>query len=890
MNVRLFIDGMEAELSDNTEIAITRQASTIFNLDKRQLDFSNRVVLPATVPNISLMGMLGVNGNGSTRPYKYAPARLEVNGITYADNLVAIVDQIGDNGYEIRLIGNPFDAFQQMKAAQLRDVVDDFFNGGVNNLIPESWILFQSVSPLAGYTFPLIQQSRPFPGFPKTRLYIDLTYPAFWTEALLGNILNKYFTDVQSGIDSDLISNDLTFAADTQTTAWKEWELVKVEKTDDVVFFFTPLLSSIWFGYYFYAEIDNKNNLVDEVQSGLDPDGFKFDDDGLTVFKVPSYRKYTLKISSQFDIGNISASQRYRLEVYSKPRANALIDPTSDTLVAASDWYTSNGTYTIQNEIDIVLRANRDLYFLYKTENATTQVNLTIRDFKFDLIPLEQAFMYDATFNSKLLLPDCTQFDYFIDQVKRFGLIFQTKYDGSIRIECFKDVFAGRFGAVDWSNKLVRVTKTGYEMGAYGKTSYLQYKGDREGLLFGNYNGWGFWTADNDRYENEKVVVESKGKALTQAFEWLQPPFENALRVGGFDTPDSGVSQMLTAEKDLIYGRLNQNDEFAQDYDLYVLNEGAFTGDTGEVLRPQDFACNVSLAEMASFVGEFYGNLIDSIERPVVREIEVYLSEVDFYNLDFFKLVYLEQFQKFHYLLSVENYIPGKVVKASLLEVKGQLSVTKTCVYSVEGIYLTTGFTICFQDEYVWNLETGSPTNMFVGNIDGFSFIIPILEIGTYNEDEITYTVTAQNIIDWANGANFGENIFVITEGNCLIVLASFESGVLSYPFISWGNNGSSVATEDMYTITAWYGVGNIIQLRPTEEFPDQLSYSYDSQDAPLPFTFQVLINDTWTDVTDEVINGTWTRTSTDSITQWRIIDAEENVIDSGNVTAVCNF
>lgn len=51
-------------------------------------------------------------------------------------------------------------------------------------------------------------------------------------------------------------------------------------------------------------------------------------------------------------------------------------------------------------------------------------------------------------------------------------------------------------------------------------------------------------------------------------------------------------------------------------------------------------------------------------------------------------------------------------------------------------------------------------------------------------------------------------------------------------------------------------------------------------------YQFQVNINGTWTDVTDEVVDGTWTRNnSCDVITLWRIIDAEENVISTGQVT-----
>lgn len=52
-------------------------------------------------------------------------------------------------------------------------------------------------------------------------------------------------------------------------------------------------------------------------------------------------------------------------------------------------------------------------------------------------------------------------------------------------------------------------------------------------------------------------------------------------------------------------------------------------------------------------------------------------------------------------------------------------------------------------------------------------------------------------------------------------------------------------------------------------------------------FAFEVLINDVWTDVTDEVIDGVWeSLNDCRIITDWRIIDAEQNVVATGEVTA----
>lgn len=209
------------------------------------------------------------------------------------------------------------------------------------------------------------------------------------------------------------------------------------------------------------------------------------------------------------------------------------------------------------------------------------------------------------------------------------------------------------------------------------------------------------------------------------------------------------------------------------------------------------------------------------------------------------------------------------------------------CDYSVDDVRLQAGLIVCFQDEYVWDLETGSPTDISFEGEGSYDFIIPIQEIGTLSEDETTYTVTAQNIIDWANGYDFGEVIQVIAEGNCLTILL-LETGSLVFVQINWQDNTSNVPTEDLYTVTDYAGGSTITQIYPTPEFPNQLTYNTSS--AQQPYALQVLINDVWTDVTDEVTNGTWQRINVcdDVITQWRVIDSEDNVINSGDVTATC--
>lgn len=137
----------------------------------------------------------------------------------------------------------------------------------------------------------------------------------------------------------------------------------------------------------------------------------------------------------------------------------------------------------------------------------------------------------------------------------------------------------------------------------------------------------------------------------------------------------------------------------------------------------------------------------------------------------------------------------------------------------------------------------------------------------------------------------------------CDAIEASFDSlgGLYSYQ-----RNGNSFKV--CYTGIEAYSVSTIgLEGAYNVEF-DPFSYSINSQvvilsnqeyfnllisfEQNIPDnTFQVLINSEWTGVTDEVIDGVWTRENVcdgTTITDWRIIDAEDNVIDSGNVTANC--
>lgn len=663
--IRLFIDGMEAELPANVELAVTKQVATVFNISERQTDFTNRFILPRSPKNINLMQQLGINGNGSDRPYKFASARLEYNTIVYADSLVALVDVTSSTGYEVRLYGNPRDFSEQMKSKQLRDVVDLFPVTEINYNAANFAALQAS---LGGITFPLISQLRPFPNKDNRFLWIDLAYPAFFTKDLIEKMLLQYFSSYTSlAMSTNTYQQEGTLAMSTTNQAWQDFERIQFEKEEVEFFNLGPLpLSTIMFGWYFDPIKDSKGQLLDITQAN-DPDGYKYEVDGLTIYRVPAARQIKITYRLEFEFADLTSNPKYKIQLRKKDSATADISIT-DTVLAETDFYETPGTFIVDGEISVNVKNGEDLYWVVYGELLTNDYSFTVRDFTCTFQPLRQGIFQDAKFEPKYLLPNMTEWEYFQDLVKRFGLVFQTQGD-TLRIESFKDIFDGAFGIEDWTGKIVKELSETYEFGDYFKRSIFKYSGDLIPKTDPAFNGWDDLTLDNDRYKEEGNLIESNGIGFSSENK-MQGAQPNVAAVGGFEVVDSD-KVYLENVNNLAYCYLLQNQDFNFYFLLNLKFGTTFSAYTGVDLEPpSDFQCLPIRINWEDRISKYYGDLLTSIERPIVKNLEIYLTELEFYALDFFKIKYFSQYQAYFYLLKAENYIPGKPLKCQLLKIQ----------------------------------------------------------------------------------------------------------------------------------------------------------------------------------------------------------------------------
>lgn len=220
------------------------------------------------------------------------------------------------------------------------------------------------------------------------------------------------------------------------------------------------------------------------------------------------------------------------------------------------------------------------------------------------------------------------------------------------------------------------------------------------------------------------------------------------------------------------------------------------------------------------------------------------------------------------------------------------LQVGGCCDYSVENIQLQTG--VCITIPELINVEDwADTTEFFIGFLFGGGVVwgvnisepfstITSTEIITLLEDQ--YGEEQQAVLNYEINGN---TICVFPNQDYIGVCFLAEAGFLNSLKVASNAITDIILCED-FLISGYY--------RQIEELCES---SIENTCVPNDhaqnglflgnFTFQVNINGEWSDQTANVVNGTWeSLNDCRTITEWRIIDAEDNVIATGEVTANC--
>lgn len=674
--MRLIIDNIEIELNAKTQIALTRQSANLDQLGTRQTSFSNRFTIPLTQRNLETFQYLGTNGNQSQSPYQKILARLETDsGIVIAKDLMLRISSRNTNGIEISLLGTEYDFNQVMKELKFRELMDLIQGGGIHSYDED--FFKDSQNDNSGVVYPLITQLFPYyfnNGATGTNgLFLDLCYPAVFTKNLFITLLEKYFPYYTSNaLMHPRFLQDVVFAAYTQSDYWKEFERSTMS-LDDGYFSIWGSPSNPDHTWYFYDEW----NIYKNDKGWLTHQYFLATPH--TVYRANANRKVNIKVKYTITVTDFEAgSDSYlALQIRMKPDSNSP-DP-ADTILAEHPFCYGQGMtnaadqYSGEGQLEVNLRRGQQLYLsVGVTGSFVAPARGTIDILDVEITPSAQQLYGDDNVHTKYLLPDWTEHEFFSDILRRFGLVYEIQNDGSIRLESFKDIFAGAFGFDDWTQKTVGKDSDAFTSTTMGKRSYFQYSGDRSPALDDgtpnmtlDWSGWWMEEMGNFFYDDEKTVVESKAIGRPCYNVPIQNTGFAMDIVGSENSEEGGLFLTLGSLENMVYASVFQDDDF----DSYTLKRRQNILDNLGTLLPANKR-NVAKWSDWKTLTEFYGDVLTSLDKPIVKTINVFLSEEEYYNLDIFKPKYFEQYQAYFYLLKIENYIAGNAAKATFLQIK----------------------------------------------------------------------------------------------------------------------------------------------------------------------------------------------------------------------------
>ena len=294
------------------------------------------------------------------------------------------------------------------------------------------------------------------------------------------------------------------------------------------------------------------------------------------------------------------------------------------------------------------------------------------------------------------ILPDIKQIDFINDIIQRYGLVFQ--YDKSrkkhLKFAYLKDILRKKKGTEDWTEKFVRLESEDYIIDSqYCQNNYMKYKYAENYVninkdlikrkkLEHDYDGNieipnevlnfrnNLWTSP---YTIGKYVGAISLQAIqtfrnTDRFTVLGEPFltgklellhlENRLSIPIYEKTALQSYKFAKTNPHICYAGYDENE-----YNTTI----CYGNKIGEGFRYVTFLYRKRL-NYQHFIDHYYSEFTEVLRRSKKVTMWMKLDVVDVWNLDFFKLKYINQRGRFFYLNKVLNFNGTGFTKCEFLE------------------------------------------------------------------------------------------------------------------------------------------------------------------------------------------------------------------------------
>jgi len=751
----LIINGILADLTDETTVALSKQINLFGDLTNRRADFTSRFTLPKTATNVGIMSRLNLVGNQSTAPYLSATAYLSANGIPICtDGRILATETQGRKQYECVILAGNDSIFKLLEGKYLKDLdtsaVDftydhAFYTSLIGSFTP-SYFDFGAIQ------VPVIDSGQGLNPSGATTYPVDIGLePEYQIPCLLvPYLLRKIFDEagiVSAYDDSDFFAEDenfLSMGLMLMPPKNEEFQDFTATARDADEYEYTQAVGISEYIPFNGIVTDELGTLSIDVAPA--PDHIKFTAPFSGYFNFKPFLLIEVENSATYDITH---KLGYSLN------GGAVVNYWEIDIPGSYTDY----QYGLQTPITLLLAVGDTIEFLYSTTilfgvgNYTItflENNSSLKNAELIITPVALTTYFEQNITTSDALPKILQSDFVKMILQTFNLVSQYKPDGTPYFVCLRDVLNGVFGVEDWTEKLIEEKSEKYTIGSYfGLRNDFKYMYTDSDDIFANHRTF----LDNENYADEKTVISSActaSKLEGENYEYLlaTEEFETAptIKIPYYEAGDSSDFELTNLDEVRLV--------FLKPILLYDratgLEEGQFT--------------KGSFVEYywETLFDQYYREIFTIANRPTVKALTLYLSPVDIYQLDHFKLKYFEQYASFFYLQKVNNFIAGKGVGCEFIQVPPP-EADPIVVSLVEGYGVTVLKGIRFYvdedvlaDSYVITLYDslsvmyGSPTTY--GNNYRFFKLVLVTDVYTYEILKTTLngaTMVATGTVDY---------------------------------------------------------------------------------------------------------------------------------------------
>ena len=657
MSLLLYINGQLADLEPGQVIAQTRQVNDLNSLDNRQASYTNKFSLPKTATNVKIMQFLTLPGNSSNIPYRENSCSLYSHtGECFVYNGRAVITD-GGNAYECVVYDGIIDLYKAIENKTMADLdLSELSHDKEIQTIVNTWVISNTLP----YKYIVADYNGDTTATAANMLNIDYLIPSARVSYLWQRIFDTHGVTWSGSVFNTQNFKNLwlTFpksanAAETQT---------EVFLSND--YLFLPLLPFYNYNSVFLDYSTAQTNLLANT--------------GNRHLKVTEQGYYNIQISGNFKVTN-------DVILYYAKNAEAFnLTPQIPAPVLLKDLLHNNQDFTVT--LNLYLNDGDSICFFLKKWGNPFSFN-DDNQLEVKLSKVNTAVDFAGAFKSFSIT------DFLKEIVHRFGLtIFKDKYSNHYEFLTLQEVLQTAQHA-DWSGKFSKKLAENYLYGSYAQRNWLRYAyNDKEA----DYND-GFIKVNNVNLADGKDVFKSKIYAPEFTPSSLFGITTNVYKFWNreIDENSDGEKTIKYKPLDARYYLLRAQLGF-QPMSLYsdvmpqTLNTAFYYRESYNKLPFQDI------------MQEYYAPLQKILQNAQLVTAELWLTDTDIANLDFKKLVYIEQLGSYFLLNKVNNYIPGKITQCELVRVQYNDDdvLTAITITAIAGAGGSDGILIAYEANY----------------------------------------------------------------------------------------------------------------------------------------------------------------------------------------------